>query len=96
MSNLWAARGVVLSDKAAAAIDAATKAHNRFDDAWIGLEWLLIRNPDIGAVADVDGTNWWVYVEPSDPVAKTPIIWVVYQVTQNQILIEAVNVQSPN
>lgn len=96
MANLWGALEIVLSDEAAKEVDVASAKHNRFEDAWRGLEWLLARSHEVGSVATVNGTEWWVYVEPSDLVAKTPVIWVLYRVTKTQVLIEAINVQKPS
>lgn len=93
MAPLWGVRTVILEHSASATSDAACAEHARFEEAFAGLQWLLARNPDIGQVADVDGENWWVYVQASDEIALTPEIWVLYQVTAQNVTIEQINVK---
>jgi len=92
MVNIWGARTIVLSDHAARQVDQATNDFDRFADAWFGLEWLLARTPDIGSEASIEGVAWWVYVEPTDPLAETPEIWILYKIEKNEVFIEEINV----
>lgn len=92
MTNIWGARTIVLEARAQLTADAAAENHHRFQDAFDGLQWLLARTPDIGSVAEIDGIDWWVYVQSSDEIAKTPEIWVLYKITKNEVIIEHIKV----
>lgn len=85
-------REVVLDGNTADVVDEATSEHARFDEAWRGLEWLLARTPDVGSKATINDVEWWLYVEQSDPIAKTPEIWVLYTADENQVRIKGLRV----
>lgn len=84
-------RTVRLEDSAAEIVDSARQTHPRFGDAYNGLEWLLARSPERGINAVVDEVQWAVYVQGSDPLAKTPEIWVLYQYDDKEVRIYAIN-----
>lgn len=87
-------RDVFLDGDTAQIVDDATAKHHRFDEAWMGLEWLIARKPDVGIRAVVGGVDWWLYVEQSDPVAKTPEIWVVYTADDDRVDIKGMVVKA--
>ena len=89
----WGALTVVLQPNAQQAVDAANKAHHRFEDAYHALEWLLARKPDVGYMRiDGNGTEWYVHVQDGDPIAGTPQIWALYQRDDHQVVIHAIKV----
>lgn len=92
MSNRWGIRTIVQEHSVSSSVDEHAEEHPRFMEAFDGLQWLLARTPDVGSVAEIDGVEWWVYVQASDQIAKTPEIWVLYQVDEQQVIIEQINV----
>jgi len=87
-------RTVVLQPKTALAVDQFTKDFHRFDEAFEGLSWFLVRNPDVGFGQNIDGREYRIYVQSGDEIAKTPNIWVVFEVTSNEITIHDINVEN--
>lgn len=85
-------RTVRLEDRVAKVVDIATQQYPRFNDAFEGLEWLLARSPDRGAHSIKDGVKWHVYQQNSDPLAKTPIIQVLYQFNDQEVQIYGIEV----
>ena len=80
-------RSVVLQPTAQTAIDDYTKNLHRFDEAYVGLEWLIVRTPERGAYQEVHGRQFRVYVQSGDELAETPDIWIVYEVTETEIIV---------
>lgn len=79
-------------------VDLFTEKFPRFEEAWEGLKWLLSRNPAPKGSARreaVSGGEYRSYVSASDPLAKTPEIWVVYTYTDDQVIILGVNAVEP-
>lgn len=67
--------------------------HHRFNDAYDALKWLLARNPmPHGARSNaVGGKIFWLYVQASDILAKTPTIAVVYTFNPSEVIIHGLN-----
>lgn len=67
----------------------------RFDEAWVGLKWLLSRNPTPQGSArrsNDQGREYRTYVSAGDEVAKVPDIWVVYTFTADEVVVLGVTV----
>lgn len=80
------ARTVVLEPAAEASSDEAKRQFRRFEDAWEGVEWLLARSPDRGAMylgADKETRH---YVQSSG-ATDVPFIWVVYTFDDDEVVV---------
>lgn len=86
-------RTVVLEQKAEAAVQKHTGNVHRFDEAFEGLEWFLAREPEVGKYQNVDGKHVRVYVQSGDNLAKTPDIWVVFEITDDEIIIYDIEIR---
>lgn len=82
----------MLDPQAEAAVEAAAASSARFEDAFMGLEWLLARSPNRGRRGRIDGANVRIYVQRGDRTAGTPEIWVVYTYNDDQVVIKALRV----
>lgn len=91
MSSLWGARSIVLQPGVDQVIDDYTASIPRFDEAYRGMEWLLARNPMRGMTKSEGGIEWRVYVQEQDTIAKTPRIWVLFTVSENEVVIYGIN-----
>lgn len=91
-------RTIVEESAAQEAADSFVEQFSRFDEAWEGLKWLLARNPDIGIKqtdANNQPTGYRLYAQAHDELAGTPEIWVVYSVSDNEVIIYEINAQAP-
>ena len=77
------------------AYHSATALYPRFEQAYLGLEWFLAKEPEIGIHGRIDGINVRIYVQDTDQLANTPAIWVVYEYDDDQVVILAMNVEPP-
>lgn len=77
------------------AVDSATKDIPRFEDVFMGLEWLLARSPGRGLRGRINGRTVWVYVQGGDRTAGTPELWVVYTYDDDCVEINALRVLQP-
>lgn len=80
------ARTVILEKAAEESSDEAEREFPRFREAWEGLEWLLARSPDRGAMyvgADKETRH---YVQASG-ATEVPFIWVVYTFDDDEVAI---------
>ena len=81
-------RTIVLSKKAEKAVDELNDSMPGFADAYLGLEWLLARNPDVGKIVPVDGADdLRVHTQHTAAFAPTPIIEVNYNFTENEVTV---------
>lgn len=82
-------RTVVEETDVSPLIDHFTRQFPRFDEAWVGLQWLLARNPRPQGCAarEVDGVYYSVYVAAGDEVAGTPDIWILYTFDNAEVVI---------
>lgn len=83
-------RTVVLEVAAAASVDGYTNHFPRFEAAWLGVEWLLARTPQIGLSKTVGGREFFLSVRSGDVLAGTPAIAVVYEFTDDQVVVHDV------
>ncbi len=67
--------------------------HQRFCDAYDALKCLLARNPQPRDTRSntVGGKIFWLYVQASDILAKTPAIAVVYTFNPGEVIIHGIN-----
>jgi len=88
----WGAKTIVLEHKAQTKADSVCESNPWFEDAFFALQWLLARTPDLG-VDRHDGDNGYkVYRQESDPIARTPEIWVLYSETENEVIFWDINI----
>lgn len=90
------ARTIVLEEAAREAADTAAAQHQRFEEAFDGLQWLLARDPNQGLRGRIDDVDVNIYVQDSDPTANTPEIWVVFSHDPDKVTIYAIQVSSPD
>jgi hypothetical protein len=83
-------REVVLEPAAQRAADEFRGSLNRFEEAFLGLEWLLSRVPDRGLRRTVNGTTYRLYVQAGDALADTPEITVLFEFDDRQVIVHAV------
>lgn len=77
------------------AVDDATPKFARFDQVFMGLEWLLARSPSRGLRGRINGEPVRIYVQGGDTTAATPEIWVVYTYNDDEVVIKALRVLNP-
>lgn len=83
-------RAVVLPPAAAAARDGCRESLRRFGDAYMALEWRLVRAPDhAGAAAGRRG--WRVCVQAADKDARTPEIWALCAYDARKVVIHGLH-----
>lgn len=84
-------RQIVESQEVSLAVDLAEAEFDRFEDGWEALKWLLARKADtLGASPTTGATGIRLYVQDGDYFAKVPTIWLVYQISGDQVEISAV------
>jgi hypothetical protein len=87
-------RTIVENAGPAAIVAEETKKRPRFDDAWLALTWLLAREPEkLGLSRVVHQYRFRLYKAAGDAVADTPDITVVYDVTENEVIIYGIRVE---
>ena len=89
MAKWFFARTIVQDDSVSAEIDRLTRSLNRFEDAYMALEWLLSRACDeVGALSrEVGGQRYFLYRQAGDTVATTPDIVVVYTYDDDEVVL---------
>ena len=93
--QVFHARTVVLDPQPQRAVDAAMAVAPRFEEVFMGLEWLLARSPGRGLKGRINDQTVWVYVQGGDRTADTPELWVVYTYDDEQVVIRALRVLHP-
>lgn len=78
---------IVLQPAAQEAADRYLGVLHRFGDAWDALQWLLARMPEQGLVQEVGGTSFRLYAQASDPLARTPEIWIVFSFNDTEVVV---------
>ena len=83
-------REVILDDSAQKSYDTARSANSRFEDQWLGVEWLLSRTPDKGTPRFRNNPQeYLIYVFPGDQIAETRELWVLYSYDSSQVEVHA-------
>ena len=91
--GFWA-RTVILSNEAESSYRSAIAPHHRLNEAYEGLEWILAKKPERGRRMGTNAKDPWIYVQGSDPVAKTPAIAIIYNYTLDQVEVHSLRVIS--
>jgi len=85
-------RDVVESIEVMAEVDEASHRWTRLEDAWSAVQWALSRDPTLGEPL-VEGGHIRSFVFVGSYAHDMPtidVVYVVYEVTQTQIIIERV------
>ena len=89
-------RSIVLEPAAQEAADSFSGSLHRFDEAWQALEWFLARKPGAGHFKTIGTVTYYLYVQASDELAKTPDITVIYSFDEDQVVVYAVRAEVPS
>ncbi len=97
MARWFYAREIIEDLEAQEAADQFRVQFDRFEDAFEALKWLLARKCDeIEALRrSVDGVEYHLYRQASDPIAGTPEIVVLYTYDDDQVTIIGLNADEP-
>ena len=87
MRAFFSARSVVESPSVEERVDKLRKSHERFEDVFDGLKWLLARNGDIlgQAISASGDKSFRVYKTPLPVIEELSEMRVVYKVTDETI-----------
>ncbi len=88
-------RDVVESIEVMAEVDEASSRWDRFDDAWLAVQWVLSRDPTVGMPLR-EGGHIRAFVYGGSWAHQMPTIRVVYEVTETQVIIQRVKFLNPD
>lgn len=92
-------RSVIEEQDVSETADQLSAKFPRFDDAWDALTWLLAREPNQKNAArraiGEPPTEYMVYIQAGDRIARTPDIWVLYTYTIDVVRIISINAVEP-
>lgn len=82
------ARTIVEENDCQNAADEARGQYPRFEEAFEALKWRLARRGHVlGIHKEINGTEYRLYKQASDSLAKTPSITVVFSVEPERVIL---------
>jgi hypothetical protein len=88
-------RTVVEESEVQRNVDDACKTLPRARDAWDGLCWLLARKAETLGAPHNPGSRIRLYVMKGSANAGIPDIWVVFELTENEVNVKGVKFHGP-
>ena len=87
-------RDVVEQPDVMQAVDEAKERWARAEDAWSVIPWVLSREPTVGNPLN-EGGHLRSFAYEGSWAHEMPTIWVVYEITETQIIIHKVKFTDP-
>jgi hypothetical protein len=86
-------RNFILEPGVQEEIEAARREFRRFDEAWAGAEWLLVRNPTPQGSfpTTYHGKPFMMFGWRGDLFADMPDMWLVYTYDDEEVRIYGIN-----